>query len=95
MPEELHALVIRLLPKPWTLGRFEIRKLEQVLEDAPGFAAAVTAGGVARSPPPEKQRAELLSLFSSSQTWKSWTNSESRLRRRGQSSSKNCRAGAR
>src|ERR1700674_2906608 len=46
MPEELHALVIRLLPEPWTLKRFEIRKLEQVLEDAPGFAAAVTAAGM-------------------------------------------------
>jgi hypothetical protein len=46
MPEEFHGLVIRLLPAPWALGRFEIRKLEQVLEDAPGFAAAVTAGGV-------------------------------------------------
>ena len=46
MPEELHALVIRLLPEPWALGRFEIRKLEQVLEDAPGFAAAVTAAGM-------------------------------------------------
>jgi hypothetical protein len=46
MPEELHALVIRLLPEPWTLRRFEIQKLEHVLEDTPGFAAAVTAAGV-------------------------------------------------
>ena len=33
-------------PEPWTLRRFEIQKLEQVLEDTPGFAAAVTAAGV-------------------------------------------------
>src|ERR1700687_3655167 len=63
MLEEIHALVIRLLPEPWALRRFEIRKLEQVLEDAPGFAAAVAARGVepavplaavAGAPPAEK-----------------------------------------
>jgi hypothetical protein len=46
MPEELHALIIRLLPEPWTLKRFEIENLERVLETTPGFAAAATAAGV-------------------------------------------------
>jgi hypothetical protein len=46
MLEEHHALVVRLLPEPWTLRRFEIQKLEDVLADTPGFAAAVTAAGV-------------------------------------------------
>ncbi len=36
MPEELHALVTRLLPEPWALRRFEIQKLEDVLELTPG-----------------------------------------------------------
>jgi hypothetical protein len=25
MPEEFHALIVRLLPKPWALCRFEIK----------------------------------------------------------------------
>jgi hypothetical protein len=46
MPEEVYALIIRLLPQPWTLRRFAIKNLEGVLEATPGFAAAVTAAGV-------------------------------------------------
>jgi hypothetical protein len=46
MPEEIHALVIRLLPEPWLLRRYEITHLEGVLESTPGFAAAVTAAGL-------------------------------------------------
>ncbi|HEV3076941.1 MAG TPA: hypothetical protein VHB47_21140 [Thermoanaerobaculia bacterium] len=46
MPEELHTLVIRLLPEPWALRRLEIQKLEDVLELTPGFAAAVRGAGV-------------------------------------------------
>jgi hypothetical protein len=46
MPEEHHALIIRLLPEPWALRRFEIRKLEDVLELTPGFAAAVRGAGL-------------------------------------------------
>lgn len=46
MPEEIHALVLRLLPEPWALRRFEIQKLEEVLELTPGFAAAVSGAGV-------------------------------------------------
>ncbi len=46
MPEELHALVLRLLPEPWALRRFEIQRLEDVLELTPGFAAAVRGAGV-------------------------------------------------
>jgi len=46
MPHEYHALVISLLPRPWTLSRYEVTTLEGVLEATPGFAAAVTAAGV-------------------------------------------------
>lgn len=46
MPEEFHALIVRLLPKPWALRRFEIKNLEALLATTPGFAAAVTAAGV-------------------------------------------------
>jgi hypothetical protein len=46
MPEEIHALVVRLLPEPWLLRRYEVTHLEGVLESTPGFTAAVTAAGV-------------------------------------------------
>jgi hypothetical protein len=46
MPEEFHALIVRLVPKPWALRRFEIKNLETLLASTPGFAGAVTAAGV-------------------------------------------------
>ena len=44
-PEEFHALVVRLLPEPWHLKRFEILNLEALLEGTPGFKEAVAAAG--------------------------------------------------
>jgi hypothetical protein len=46
MPEEFHALLVRLIPESWTLRRFEIQKLEEVLETTSGFSQAVTAAGM-------------------------------------------------
>src|SRR5260370_8150646 len=51
MPEEVHALVIRLLPEPWALKRFEILKLESVLDLTPASAPAATAPPL-KPPPP-------------------------------------------
>jgi hypothetical protein len=46
LPEEFHALVVRLLPAPWNLSRYEILNLEGVLAATPGFSEAATAAGV-------------------------------------------------
>jgi hypothetical protein len=46
MPDDIHDLVIRLLPEPWSLRRYEIKHLEGVLESTPGFAAAARAAGL-------------------------------------------------
>jgi hypothetical protein len=45
-PEEFHALVVRLIPAPWSLKRFEVVNLEGLLAATPGFQEAVTEAGV-------------------------------------------------
>jgi hypothetical protein len=42
-----HALLLRLLPEPWNLRRFEILNLEGVLAATPDFAPTVTAAALA------------------------------------------------
>jgi hypothetical protein len=46
LPEAYHALIIRLLPKPWELRRFEIQNLEGVLAATPGFDQAVATAQI-------------------------------------------------
>ena len=46
MPEEVHALIVKKLPEPWALRRFEIQHLDAILADAPGFAPALAAAGL-------------------------------------------------
>jgi hypothetical protein len=45
LSDELHAFVVRLLPQPWALRRFEIEHLEGFLATTPGFKEAAAATG--------------------------------------------------
>jgi hypothetical protein len=46
LSEEMHRLVVRLLPEPWALKPAAVEHLALRLQEAPGFAATVTAAGV-------------------------------------------------
>jgi hypothetical protein len=46
MPEEMHGLVVRLLPQPWALSRFELQHLDRVLAGVTGFGEAARAVGL-------------------------------------------------
>jgi hypothetical protein len=46
MSEEMHRLVVRLLPEPWTLKPTAVEHLALRLQEAPAFAVTVAAAGV-------------------------------------------------
>jgi hypothetical protein len=51
-PEAMHAVVVRHLPKPWSLNPYEIETLEGFLDGFLGFLESVAADGVAASGSP-------------------------------------------
>jgi hypothetical protein len=47
MSEPMHGLVVRLLPQPWALSRFELQHLDRVMTEVAGFGEAAQAVGLA------------------------------------------------